>query len=65
MKRIRIKINTGVSLGGYPGGSEVSIKVTDAGIPIEQYWRRRFEDAKMDNCISIIEPKKVVKKEGK
>ena len=48
-----IKLNT--NLRGLPEGTEVPIQVDAKGTPTDQYWRRRAEDAKTDNCIEFLQ----------
>lgn len=49
-------------LGSTPNlkaGATVSIEMRD-GVPVASFWRRRFKDAKVDNCISPVTAKKKV-----
>ena len=57
---MKVKINK--PLKNYLEGQIVDIN------PSEQYWAKRLEDAKIDNCIEIIKENKFkseVKKNGK
>lgn len=54
----KIKINK--PLKNFSSGNIVIIKTDSSGQPIEKYWRKRFQDAKKDNCLEeIIEDKKI------
>jgi len=55
-KKIKIKLNADLST--HKAGVELDIKTDENGIPLEKYWRRRFRDAKIDNCIEIKKTKK-------
>lgn len=51
-----MKIKLNVSMNGYKKGEEITIKDVD-GIPSDPFWRRRLEDAEIDNCIKIVQTK--------
>ena len=64
MKKIRIKINSknfhkGTKL--LPVGKKVAIEVDKKGKPIDTFWRKRLEDAKIDKSIEIVKKSKKVK----
>lgn len=43
-------------------GEILNLKVDKNGVPIEQYWRRRLKDSKIDNCMEPVKAKKEAKK---
>lgn len=51
---MKVTVNNEALAGvlGVQAGGEVEVKCKD-GIPVERYWRNRFRDAKIDNCISL------------
>lgn len=62
---MKVKINNAAlakSLGYRP--EEVVEVECKNGVPIDREWRNRLRDAKIDNCVSIIEETKP-KKGGK
>lgn len=55
MAKIQIKVLT----SGVPGhrvGDTVYVETDSNGVPIQKFWRRRFQDAKTDNCIEKVKP---------
>jgi hypothetical protein len=54
-----IKINKAV--GGYNVGDIVKVAVDKAGTPIKRYWRDRFKDANIDNCVEVVSGKDIPK----
>ena len=62
-KSIDIKLNT--DLRGLKPGTTLKIKVDKEGTPLERYWRDRFKDAKVDNCIEVLAKKKKAKQTKK
>lgn len=36
-------------------GKLVTVKVSPSGIPINSFWRRRFKDMQIDNCIEFVD----------
>jgi hypothetical protein len=40
---------------GCPIGKLVTVKVSPSGIPINSFWRRRFRDMQIDNCIEFVD----------
>lgn len=52
-KSLKIKLNA--PLRKHRKGTELEIKVDSDGVPIERYWRDRFKDAPIDNCLEIKE----------
>lgn len=57
MKTVQIKINKPFHV--YKKGQIVNVSMNNDGLPLSLYWRRRFKDAKIDNCLELIinEPK--------
>ena len=53
MAKIRVKIL--VDIPGYKKGQIVTIETDKDGTPLERFWRRRFKDAKTDNCLEIVQ----------
>ena len=51
-----LKVNMPVR--GFKVGALVPIKVDANGVPVEQYWRGRLNDAKLDGCVELVETKK-------
>jgi len=41
-------------LKGFSVGSKVRVEVDEKGNPVEVYWRKRLEDAKIDDCCELI-----------
>ncbi len=54
MQSVRIKVL--IDIPGYHAGALVNVKTDDLGTPLERFWRRRYADAKIDNCIEIVRP---------
>lgn len=53
MEKLKIKINS--ALRGYKPGTIIEIKANSDGVPADGYWRRRLKDAKIDNCVELVE----------
>lgn len=51
------KIILNAPLRGHKLGETVEIDIDKDGIPLAQYWRDRFKDAKIDNCVEILTQK--------
>ncbi len=70
-QHIDIFNNSKVPLGGVAPGSTKKIRVDKEGTPLDQFWRKRLEDSKIDNAIVIAEEdvktevKMEIKKESK
>ena len=56
---MKLKLNRNLAL--YEAGDIVEVEAVD-GIPVNSYWRKRLNDAQFDNCVEVIEEKKVVRK---
>jgi hypothetical protein len=61
----KIVINSAGGLRGRKKGSVINVIVDDNGTPVDLYWRRRFKDSKLDNCISFVEEKNLEKIDNK
>jgi len=62
---MKIKIKVLSDIPGYTAGQMLSIDVDMDGIPCSRFWRRRFSDAKTDNCVDLYEPPKESIKKSK
>ena len=62
---MKVKVNNEALAGvlGVKVGNEVDVKEKN-GIPVNREWRNRLNDAKVDNCVSIVTEAKT-KKESK
>ena len=56
---MKLKLNKNLAL--YEAGDVVDVEAVD-GVPINSYWRKRLKDSQFDNCVEVIEEKKVVRK---
>lgn len=56
LKKVTLKLN--VDLKELPKGSVFDLSVDRDGVIIDRYWRKRVQDSKIDNCVSVIQPKK-------
>ncbi|HDY66293.1 MAG TPA: hypothetical protein ENH85_00725 [Candidatus Scalindua sp.] len=56
MNRLRVKLNA--DLGQFKKGAIIELVVDENGMPMQRFWYRRFKDAKIDNCIEVIEEEK-------
>jgi len=54
MTKVKIINKSGVNLHGVPPGGESQIEVDKQGTPLDKEWRRRFKDAKLDNCVEVV-----------
>lgn len=64
LKKITLKLNVG--LKELPKGSVFDVSVDRDGVIVDRYWRKRLQDSKIDNCVSVIEtqPKKSSKEKS-
>lgn len=53
---VKIKLNQNLSTpkGKLKKDDVVNIECCNAGIPLDKFWRNRFVDSKIDNCLSIV-----------
>jgi len=54
MKTIRLTIN---QVSGYNSGDTIVIDVDDSNVPLDSFWRRRLQDSKIDNCVTVTRTK--------
>ena len=52
-----MKIKLNADLNGHKKDETIEIK-DDKGVPLDQYWRKRLRDAKIDKCVEIVGNKK-------
>lgn len=62
-KFINLKINS--SLKAHKIGDIIAVPVDENGNIIDNYWRRRLLDAKIDNCVEIFKEKIAKNKQAK
>lgn len=56
---VKKKLKLNADLNGHLAGYILNIDCDDKGIPLDQYWRRRLRDSKIDSCVEIVkEPAK-------
>jgi len=48
---VNVRINK--TFGPYKAGQVVKVATTEAGIPLDVYWRRRLADAATDGCCEL------------
>ena len=53
---MKIKLNK--DLGGFKQGNTLTLNTNKNGVPLNQYWRRRLEEAKIDSAIEILDNNK-------
>jgi len=59
------KVRMNVDLLTFKAGQVVKLKFRN-GVPTDRFWRRRLIDAKLDNCIQVVEdndPREEVREE--
>jgi hypothetical protein len=49
---IRIRMNKAIP--GFPAGRTTTVVADPEGTPLDEFWRRRLEDAKIDNCCEVV-----------
>ena len=52
MREIKLKLN--IPLAGYQAGQTVTVQTDRANVPLDRFWRRRMKDAKIDNCLQVV-----------
>ncbi len=64
LKKVTLKLN--VDLKELPKGSVFDLSVDRDGVIVDRYWRKRVQDSKIDNCVSVIEiqPKRLSKEKS-
>ena len=53
-----VKARLGADMAGHSKGDVVSVQVDSRGVPLERFWRRRFKDAEIDNCLVVVKSEK-------
>lgn len=53
---MKIKLNT--DLSGFRKGRIINVNVDEEGTILNQFWRARLEDSKIDNCVEVVIEKK-------
>lgn len=56
---MKLKLNRNLAL--HEAGDIIDVESVD-GVPVNSYWRKRLNDAQFDNCVEIIQEKKIVRK---
>lgn len=49
---IQLKLNQ--DLGGKKKGTILTLKVDREKTILDRYWRRRFKDSVLDNCVELV-----------
>jgi hypothetical protein len=65
VKRLKLKINTKISLGKVLPGAVISVPCDDDNVPLDRYWRKRLIDSAIDNCITVLMDDEAEKKSSK
>ncbi len=52
---VRVQVNK--IIPPHRPGTVVSVVVDDKGVPVDLHWRRRFQDAKVDQCCEVLAEK--------
>ena len=55
-KKVQYTVNT--DMHGMKAGQKIMLDVDKNGTPLDRLWRRRFNDAKLDGCITKTEQPK-------
>lgn len=60
---MQVKILVKTPLLNHKANAVITVDADENGKPLDNYWRRRLRDAKIDNCCEIVvpEPKKTKK----
>ena len=61
MSKNKRSIKLNAPLRGYAAGTVLPIEVDKEGTPLDRYWRDRFKDAKIDNCVEFASKKALAK----
>ena len=56
MKLLSIKVKINKPVPPHKAGQVVTVFTDEFGTPIKGFWRERFADAVVDNCIEEIKP---------
>lgn len=57
MKKIKLQVNV-EGLGGKKKGTILTLEIDSEKTIKDRYWRRRFKDSKIDNCVEIVKTEK-------
>ena len=41
----------------HPAGRVLRLPVDESGVVFNQFWRRRIDDSKTDNCLEVLKKK--------
>lgn len=63
MKKVKFRINA--TFKSYKIGDTVTLDCDDDGLPLNQFWYRRYLDSEHDNCISPLVENYKTKNEDK
>lgn len=55
---MQIKIKLNIPMLGFKTGKTLLIECDENGNPVELFWRNRFKDKLIDNCVEVIENKR-------
>ena len=50
-----VNVSILLDISEHKKGTSVEVAVDEHGTPLERFWRRRFDDAKTDHCLEIIQ----------
>lgn len=57
------KFQVNAPIAGKKPGEIIEIECDNEGLPLDQFWYRRYLDSRIDNCISAVEESNKPKKE--
>lgn len=66
MPKITLKLNQDIK--DLKSGSLKEVLTDQDGVIVDRFWRNRLQDAVLDNCVEVLQPKKaeaVQKDKGK
>jgi hypothetical protein len=52
-----MKIKVNLPVGQYKKDDVIEVETDSQGAPLDAFWRRRLNDAAIDNCVEIISDK--------
>lgn len=55
------EVRVNMDLATFKEGQILKLKFKN-GVPVDRFWRRRLQDARIDNCVQVIEDAKPAKK---
>ncbi len=64
-QKMKVKVNSTALAGllGVKPGDSVDIECK-RGVPVSKEWRNRLKDAKIDECVSLVDNKRKTTKES-